>query len=156
MTGPSTASKTRHRSTRVRAIIATLAMVVVAICFSTMTASAAPRISKVVPDPAIPNCGGSIELLNLGYSGGVFAFKLQALSGALRPWLGSGSGTMDWQAGVLGGSVQKSGTVGASTTQGTSIPRTTINVPAGKEANVEAEIFQGNFEACATDFIVTF
>jgi hypothetical protein len=151
-------SETNHRlgSKWIRSVAVLSTGVAAAVCFAAAPAGAATiHHGTVHPDPALPNCGGAIELLKLGYTEQTFAFKLQALSGALNPWITAkeASGTMKWQAGVLDEEVLLSGQVGASRTQGASIPRQQMHVPTGKEANIEAEIFVGNSERCVQDFI---
>ncbi|WP_406129678.1 hypothetical protein [Streptomyces sp. NBC_00989] len=110
--------------------------------------AAAP--ANVSPKEPRPDCGGSVYLTSQQYSGGKWTFKIVGVD--LEPWLGKSYGTMDYQAGVLGGSNQVTGSVNASPTAGARTGVISVTISSGKTGYVEVEIYKGNYEACTTQF----
>ncbi|MGW2570567.1 hypothetical protein [Streptomyces sp. NPDC001537] len=114
-----------------------------------MPAGAAAPVD-VTPKEPRPDCGGSVSLTSQQYADGKWTFKIVGVD--LKQWLGSSFGTMDYQAGVLGGSNQVTGSVNASPTAGARTGVISVTISSGQTGYVEVEIYKGNYEACTTQF----
>jgi hypothetical protein len=114
-------------------------------------ASAHTGMAAVRPLAPPPDCGDTVYLTSESYNGKVFSFKIVGVG--LKVWLGNGSGTMRYAGGVEGGSVQVSGSVNASGNGGARTSTLNITVSASQYVDIEASIYDGNYEACDKDFI---